>query len=123
MVDHPTTLTDEMRSHFLTHGYVKITNAIPQANVEKFTSNVWTRLGWDRDDPSTWVDETVHMPRHREIATKEFMPTAYAAACASSLPTETRQSKKTVKLIVDQVNWWGGKTSWIRDSLRSAGIV
>jgi len=78
---HYQILTPEMREHFLEHGYVKIEGAIPRANIERFTNNVWTRLGWKADDQSTWVDEGVHMPRHREVLTKEFMPKAYLAAC------------------------------------------
>jgi hypothetical protein len=78
-------LTPSMRERFLTHGYVKIPSAIPSENVTRFTQLMWTRLNWDREDKNSWVDETVHMPRHREVATKEFMPLAHAAACESRL--------------------------------------
>jgi len=74
-------LTPEMRELFLKHGYVKIPGAIPKEKVDAFTSNVFVRLGWDENDKSTWVEETVHLPRHREEPTKEHMPEAYHVAC------------------------------------------
>ncbi len=84
-------LTESDRAHFLSHGYIKIPGAIPSENVEAFTKNVWTRLGWDPKDQSTWIQETVHMPRHREVPTRDFMPKAYAAACESGPSIQSAQ--------------------------------
>ena len=52
-------LSEEQRQHFLEHGWVRIPKAIPPENIEKFSSDVWVRLGYDKDDMSTWKQEQV----------------------------------------------------------------
>ncbi|KDQ06571.1 hypothetical protein BOTBODRAFT_121296 [Botryobasidium botryosum FD-172 SS1] len=74
-------LSAQQREHFLEHGWVRIPNAIPKEHVELFSSNVWIRLGYDPEDKSTWKQEKVHMPRHRQIPTKDFAPIAWGAMC------------------------------------------
>lgn len=74
-------LTAEQRAQFLEKGWVKIPRAVPEENVRRFTENVWVRLGYDPKDKTTWQKEKIHMPRHREIQTKDFMPKAWGAIC------------------------------------------
>ncbi|EJF60388.1 hypothetical protein BD309DRAFT_868296 [Dichomitus squalens] len=74
-------LTPEQREHFLEHGWVKIPKAVKAEYVKAFTENVFVRLGYDPEDKSTWTKEKIHMPRHREIPTREFMPKAWGAMC------------------------------------------
>ncbi|THH19324.1 hypothetical protein EUX98_g8797 [Antrodiella citrinella] len=74
-------LTREQRAHFLEHGWVRIPQGVPEENINKFTENVWVRLGYDPEDKSTWDKEKIHMPRHQEIPTSEFMPKAWGAMC------------------------------------------
>ncbi|TFY74227.1 hypothetical protein EWM64_g9785, partial [Hericium alpestre] len=74
-------LTAEQRAHFLQHGWVRIEHGVPPENVARFLENVWVRLGYDPDDKSTWQKEKIHMPRHREVPTPEFMPKAWGAIC------------------------------------------
>ncbi|KAI0768809.1 hypothetical protein BD413DRAFT_561666 [Trametes elegans] len=74
-------LTPEQCAHFLEHGWVKIRNAVKEEYLKQFTENVWVRLGYDPDDKSTWIEEKIHMPRHREVPTREFMPEAWGAMC------------------------------------------
>lgn len=76
-----TVLTQEQKVHFINNGFIKIEGGIPPENVADFTSEIWTRLGWDPKDRSTWDAEAVHMPRHREVETKDFMPKVYEAMC------------------------------------------
>lgn len=54
-----TGLTPEQRQHFLDHGWVRISKAISPEMVEKFAGDVWVRLGYDKDDKSTWKGEKV----------------------------------------------------------------
>jgi len=69
------------------HGWVRIPQGMPQETVEWFLKNVWTRLGMDPNDKSTWVTDRpdkpdmVHMPRHRLRDPKECAPRAYQAMC------------------------------------------
>ncbi|KAI0041388.1 hypothetical protein FA95DRAFT_1565428 [Auriscalpium vulgare] len=77
----PPALTPFQRAQFLEHGWVRIEGGVPPANIAHFSENVWVRLGYDPDDKSTWQKEKIHMPRHRQIPTAEFMPKAWAAIC------------------------------------------
>lgn len=77
-------LSSEQRAHFLEHGWVKVPGGISPERVKTWTENAFVRLGWDANDKSTWTDEAYHMPRHREIPTRDHMPEAYGAA--SDLP-------------------------------------
>jgi hypothetical protein len=74
-------LTPEQIEHFVKHGWLKIPNAIDKKYLELWMSNLWTRLGWDKDDKTTWTDEYVKMPRHREVPVEELCPRAWEAAC------------------------------------------
>jgi hypothetical protein len=42
---------------------------------------MWTRLGYDPNDPSTWEDKRIHMPGTSHFEVKSFAPKAYDAAC------------------------------------------
>jgi len=74
-------LTPKQRADFVEHGWVRIPKAVPDEIITRFTENVWVRLGYDPADKSTWTKEKIHMPRHREIPTKDFMPKAWGAMC------------------------------------------
>ncbi|CAL1707473.1 unnamed protein product [Somion occarium] len=74
-------LSAEQRAQFLEQGWVKIPQAVPPENIARFTEDVWIRLGFDPNDKATWTKEKIHMPRHREIPTKDFMPKAWGAMC------------------------------------------
>ncbi|KAI0824031.1 hypothetical protein BC628DRAFT_471755 [Trametes gibbosa] len=74
-------LSPEQRAHFLEHGWVKIPKAVEEVYRRAFIENVWVRLGYDPEDKTTWTKEKIHMPRHREVPTREFMPKAWGAMC------------------------------------------
>ena len=71
-------LTPEEREFFVQHGWLKVKNAIDRKYVDLWLSDLWTRLGWDPDDKSTWREEFLKMPRHREVPAQEFCPKAWA---------------------------------------------
>jgi hypothetical protein len=74
-------LSDEQAQHFLDKGYVVVHDCFSRRAAEEYTRTVWTRLGYDPDDPATWAEPSVHMPSHREIDVKEFAPKAWDAVC------------------------------------------
>ncbi|KAF9455536.1 hypothetical protein BDZ94DRAFT_1316130 [Collybia nuda] len=80
-IENTPTLTPEQHTHFLEHGWVKIPQAIPKEHVDLYTKDLWVRLGYDKNDPSTWEEETFRMPRHREMPWSQFAPKGYAAIC------------------------------------------
>lgn len=74
-------LTAEERAHFVEHGWLRVPNAIKPEYLHGWMANLWTRLGWDEHDRSTWTDEYLKMPRHREVPTYEMCPEAWAKMC------------------------------------------
>ncbi|OAL19298.1 hypothetical protein AYO22_09842 [Fonsecaea multimorphosa] len=74
-------LTEEQKQHWLEHGFIKVENCFSTELAERWTSSIWTRLGADPDDKSTWPTEKLNMPGHTVISVKEHAPKAYAAMC------------------------------------------
>ncbi|KAA8633839.1 hypothetical protein SMACR_05325 [Sordaria macrospora] len=72
-------LSLEEKEQFLTHGWVKIPAAFTQQRAQEIIANVWTRLGMDPNDKSTWIKERVNMPSHVDFDAAEFAPRAWAA--------------------------------------------
>lgn len=74
-------LSQAERDHFVEHGWLKIENAIEPRYLTKWMENLWIRLGMDPNDKSTWNEEYVKLPRHREVPAEEFAPLAWAKMC------------------------------------------
>jgi len=81
MVRQYSHLTVEERQHFVEHGWLRVPNAIKTEYLDGWMSHLWTRLGMDPNDKSTWNYEYLKMPRHREVRTDEFCPKAWAKIC------------------------------------------
>jgi len=75
------TLTEEQKQHWMDHGFVKIENCFSREFADRWTSSIWTRLGADPNDKSTWPTEKLNMPGHTVLPVKEHAPKAYAAMC------------------------------------------
>jgi hypothetical protein len=76
-----TFLTDDQVEQFLTQGFVVIKSAFSREQAEYWSREVWTRLGYDPDDKSTWAQHRIHMPTLNPIAVQELAPRAYGAIC------------------------------------------
>ncbi|KIW22959.1 uncharacterized protein PV07_11199 [Cladophialophora immunda] len=74
-------LTPEQVSHFLEHGYVVMPGCFSRAAAAEWTRDVWTRLGMDPADKTTWARERTNMPEHRRLTVAEFAPRAWDAIC------------------------------------------
>jgi hypothetical protein len=74
-------LTDDQARHFLERGYVVIHDCFTRRAAEELTATIWTRLGYDEHDQSTWKQPSIHMPTHQRLDVKEFAPKAWHAAC------------------------------------------
>jgi hypothetical protein len=70
-------LTPEEQAHFLEHGWLKVSNAIKPKYLEGWMADLWVRLGYDPEDKSTWEEDYIKLPRHREVPTSEFCPDAW----------------------------------------------
>jgi hypothetical protein len=75
-------LTQSQKSHFLTHGYIKLSSCFTRAQASEFTANIWTRLDIDPSEKSTWGStERVNMPWHTHVSVRNFAPKAWSAIC------------------------------------------
>ena len=75
------TLTDDQAQFFLDNGYVIIKNAFSREAAQKHTDLAWQRLGYDPNDPDTWVEGKIHMPTLTRFPISEFAPKAWDAIC------------------------------------------
>jgi hypothetical protein len=74
-------LSAEQVEHFITRGHVVVRGCFTREEAARYTDTLWTRLGYDEHDPSTWVQSSVHMPGHHDIDVATFAPRAWRAAC------------------------------------------
>jgi hypothetical protein len=54
-------IADQVDS-FMRDGYLRIEGAFSREKAAEWTQDVWTRLGMDPNDPSTWTEEWTNMP-------------------------------------------------------------
>ena len=73
-------LTSEDAEHFLQHGWLRVEGSMDPQLTDQWVNDLWTRIGYDPNDPKTWHSEYLHLPRHREIPAAEFCPEAWAKA-------------------------------------------
>ncbi|KAI1435498.1 dihydrofolate reductase-like domain-containing protein [Xylaria sp. CBS 124048] len=77
----PASLTEAEKEFFLEHGYLRLRNCFTREQSDEVCENVWTRLGMDPNDKSTWIRERTNMPSHRTFDASKFAPKAWAAIC------------------------------------------
>ena len=76
-----TVLSRAQIDSFIEHGYLRIPECFTRADAQPWLDEAWVRLGYDRDDPGTWVEKRVHMPSLRHVAVADFAPKVWGAAC------------------------------------------
>jgi Phytanoyl-CoA dioxygenase (PhyH) len=74
-------LTPAELDQFLTRGFVHLRGCFTPQAAREHTQHIWTRLGYESDDPSTWARPSIHMASHTDIDVAAFAPRAWAAAC------------------------------------------
>lgn len=47
-------LSQEQTAHFVQHGWIKLSNCFTKEQADDLQKNLWTRLGMDPEDISTW---------------------------------------------------------------------
>ncbi|KAM0286263.1 hypothetical protein ACHAQH_000992 [Verticillium albo-atrum] len=71
-------LTDAQKEHFRAHGWLHLTDCFNQEQADWVNTDLWSRLGTDANDKSTWQPRT-HMPAHRSFDAQVFAPKAWSA--------------------------------------------
>lgn len=79
MVYEPRTLTKDEIEHFISRGYVVIRDAMPRDFVARQVDRMWTRLGYDRSDRSTWARERIHMELRDRWTVSQLAPRVWGA--------------------------------------------
>jgi hypothetical protein len=51
-----TVLSDEQLESFVEHGHVTIRGCFTREDAQPWLDEAWVRLGYDPDDPGTWID-------------------------------------------------------------------
>ena len=74
-------LSQEQVDHFLARGHVVIHDCFSAEFAEQWKALAFDRLGYDRDDSSTWVKSRIHMPAMRREEVKQIAPKAWRAMC------------------------------------------
>ncbi|KZO97766.1 hypothetical protein CALVIDRAFT_545037 [Calocera viscosa TUFC12733] len=134
-------LTQEQRDFFLKHGWLKIPGAINKKYLDEWMKDLWIRLDYKEDDPSTWKEEYVKLPRHREVPAEEFAPDAWKA-CVELVGGEDRIDPVRERYMGDHFilnhgseYWtthdsppektpgWHTDNDWYRQFLDSSGIA
>lgn len=114
-------LSDGQAAQFVDKGYVVVRDCFSRGAAEEYARTIWTRLGYDRDDPSTWAKPSVHMPAHQRMDVWEFAPKAWDAVC-DLLGGEERIAQPYTWGDGFIVNLWqGADRPWEPASPRSPG--
>lgn len=92
-------LSEEQIDFFLENGWLKLSNCFTHEQASELQSTLWTRLGMDPDDMSTWYvsrittpptiqklmiprhTERTNMPHWREFQVQDFAPKAWGGIC------------------------------------------
>jgi len=74
-------LTDDQVEEFLERGYIHLRGVIPDEFIETVTQGLWTRLGYDKDDPTTWEEARIHTPKRRRWSLRDVAPKVWGATC------------------------------------------
>ncbi|KAK5990115.1 hypothetical protein PT974_08381 [Cladobotryum mycophilum] len=74
-------LTEAEKEHFRANGFVHLKNCFTPEQAQSITADVWTRLGIDPNDKTTWTAMWTNMPHHKTFDAAEFAPKAWAAIC------------------------------------------
>ncbi|KAF9700937.1 hypothetical protein EKO04_000847 [Ascochyta lentis] len=75
-------LSQEQIDFFLENGWLKLSECFTPEQAEDLQSTLWTRLGMNKNDMSTWHTERTNMPHWKEFQVEEFAPRAWGGICS-----------------------------------------
>ncbi|KAH7095050.1 hypothetical protein FB567DRAFT_511670 [Paraphoma chrysanthemicola] len=90
-------LSQEQIEHFLEHGWIKLSNCFTREQANGLQETLWTRLGMDPEDMSTWHTERTNMPHHTSFPVSTFAPKAWSAIQSLLTPSTPDPSASTWK--------------------------
>jgi hypothetical protein len=72
-------LNDAQVQSFLDNGYLVVPNCLDLAIAERWIDQAYERLGYDRNDPSTWTKGIIWMDHQNQMAVRDLAPRAWDA--------------------------------------------
>jgi ectoine hydroxylase-related dioxygenase (phytanoyl-CoA dioxygenase family) len=72
-------LTDEHVQSFLDRGYLVVENCLDPALAQGWIDQAYERLGYDRDDRSTWAKDIIWMDHKNQLPVRDLAPKAWDA--------------------------------------------
>ena len=69
-------LTDAMAEQFVRDGYIHLPAALDRDFADAQVNRAFAALGYDRQDPSTWVEPRLHLPARTHWPVAEIAPRA-----------------------------------------------
>ncbi|KZM25003.1 uncharacterized protein EKO05_0009455 [Ascochyta rabiei] len=74
-------LSQEQIDFFVENGWLKLSNCFSKEQAAELQSTLWTRLGMDEHDMSTWHTERTNMPHWKKFQVEEFAPRVWSGIC------------------------------------------
>ncbi|ROT35675.1 hypothetical protein SODALDRAFT_328047 [Sodiomyces alkalinus F11] len=108
----PRPLTEEEKEHFVAHGWLRLTDCFTKEQADWVNQDVWTRLGMDPNDKSTWAQRT-NMPCHRTFDASVFSPKAWSAInelCAGRQLHDSREWRDSLIVNLGSDEYEGKET-------------
>lgn len=72
-------LTDQQVQSFLDDGYLVVKDCLDPEFAKRWIDEGYRRLGYDPNDPSTFVKDIIWMDHHNEVPIRDISPKAWAA--------------------------------------------
>jgi len=80
IIMNPQQLADEDVDHFIRNGYVVVKGCFSPESAKEWIDRAWVRLGYDRNDPSQWLEKRIHLSALASVDARTFAPKAFTAA-------------------------------------------
>jgi hypothetical protein len=76
----PEQLTDEEVNHFVKNGYVVVKDCFNPESAQAWIDRAWVRFGYDRDNPTEWIEKRIHLSQLASVDARHFASKAWDAA-------------------------------------------
>jgi len=76
----PEQLTDEEVNHFVKNGYVVVKDCFKPESAQAWIDRAWVRFGYDRDNPTEWIEKRIHLSQLASVDARDFAFKAWDAA-------------------------------------------
>jgi Phytanoyl-CoA dioxygenase (PhyH) len=72
-------LTEEQVQSFFDKGYLVVNDCLDKSIANRWVDEAYERLGYDKNDPTTWVKDIIWMDHKNQLPVPEVAPKAWAA--------------------------------------------